>query len=235
MPSKPLFRSVRNPTSVAVSLFVLLFGLLGTVFADIDVEPRQQRRIPRPPQSQAVVKHDTKFRPVPGAQQLEIRATTYDGSTNGVLVVELRNKGKTAQKFAATGLYFVPEGDPDQAPQRLGAVGPMQITAGDAKETSELVIAAGATVEVKLDVFCIDSHRSSPSPRNVFNVGVSRMPKELAATIEGRADNAVRAKRASGDRAPRPAAKSDIQSEVWKSRDAKWIKLDGEGQQEATK
>jgi hypothetical protein len=71
----------------------------------------------------------------------------------------------------------------------------------------------------------------------VFNIGATRMPKELAATIEGRADNAVRAKRASGAAAPaaRPAAKSEIQSEVWKSRDAKWIKLDGEGQQEATK
>ena len=63
-------------------------------------------------------------------------------------------------------------------------------------------------------------------------LGSSRL---CAATIEGRAENAVRAKRASGDRAPRPAAKSEIQSEVWKSRDAKWIKLDGEGQQEATK
>ncbi len=234
MPSKQVFRSVRNPTSVAVSLFVLLFALLGSAFADIqeDGPIRQQRR--GPPKPQAAVKHDTKFRQVPGAP-LEIRATTYDGSTNGTLTVEIRNRGKTAQKFAATGLYFVPEGDPDSAPQRLGAVGPMQITTGEAKEQSEVVIAAGATVEVKLDVFCIDSHRGSPSPQNVFNIGASRMPKELAATIEGRADTAVRAKRASGERAARPAAKSEIQSEVWKSRDAKWIKLDGEGQQEAAK
>ena len=235
-PSRSVFR---NPAAVAVSLFVLLFALLGSAFAEapvLDELPQQQRipRQPRAPRTTTPVKHDTKFRAVPGVP-LEIRATTYDGSTNGTLTVEIRNKGKTAQKFAATGLYFVPEGDPDNAPQRLGAVGPMQITKADSKEQTELVIAAGATVEVKLDVFCIDSHRSSPSPQNVFNVGASRMPKELAATIEGRAENAVRAKRASGDRAPRPAAKSEIQSEVWKSRDAKWIKLDGEGQQEATK
>ena len=233
MPSKHASRFVRNPTSVAVSLFVLLFALLGSAFADVDDGPVQRHR-PGPPRPQTAVKHDTKFRTVPGAQ-LEIRATTYDGSTNGTLTVEIRNRAKTAQKFAATGLYFVPEGDPDSAPQRLGAVGPMQITRGEGKEQTELVIAAGATIEVKLDVFCIDSHRSSPSPQNVFNIGASRMPKELAATIEGRADNAVRAKRASGDRAPRPAAKSDIQSEVWKSRDAKWIQLDGEGSQEAVK
>ncbi len=224
---------LRNPTSVVVSLFVLLFALLGSAFADEDMP--QQRRSPRyksPPT--AAIKHETKFHNVPGTQ-LEIRATTYDGSTNGRLTVEVKNPAKTAQKFSATGLYFVPEGDPDSAPQRLGAVGPMQITKADSKEQTELVIAAGATVEVHLDVFCIDSHRSSPSTQNVFNIGATRMPKELATAIEGRADNAVKAKRASGDRAPRPAAKSAIQSEVWKTRDAKWIKLDGEGSQEATK
>jgi hypothetical protein len=193
----------------------------------------QQRRERRPVVT-APVKHDTKFHKVPGTQ-LELRATTYDGSTNGTLTVEIKNAAKTAQKFSATGLYFVPEGNPDSAPQRLGAVGPMQITSGNAKEQTELTIAAGATVEVKLEVFCIDSHRSSPSTQNVFNVGATRMPKELAVAIEGRADNAVRAKRASGERAPRPAAKGDIQSEVWKTRDSKWIKLEGEGKQEATK
>jgi hypothetical protein len=32
-----------------------------------------------------------------------------------------------------------------------------------------------------------------------------------------------------------PAAKAKIQSEVWRSRDAKWIELEGEGKQEAGK
>lgn len=222
MPSKS---ALRNPTTVALSLCVLLFGLLSSAFADR--RERLPHRFPPEPRPTSVMKHDTKFRAVPGAK-LEIRATTYDGSTNGTLVVEVRNPGKTAQKFSAAGLYFVPQGDPDQAPQRLGAVGPMQIAGGT--EQTEAVIAAGATVEIKLDVFCIDSHRASPSTENVFSVGATRMPKELTSTIEGRADAAVRAKKA-----PRPAAKSEIQSEVWKSRDAKWIKLDGEGQQEATK
>ncbi len=224
---------LRNRTSVVVSIMLVLFSLLGIAVADDDMP--QQRRPPRyksPPT--AAVKHETKFHTVPGTQ-LEIRATTYDGSTNGRLTVEIKNSAKTAQKFSATGLYFVPEGDPDSAPQRLGAVGPMQITKADAKEQTELVIAAGATMEVNLDVFCIDSHRSSPSTQNVFNVGATRMPKELASAIEGRADNAVKAKKAAGERAARPAAKSAIQSEVWKTRDSKWIKLDGEGAQEAMK
>ena len=136
---------LRNPTSVVVSLFVLLVAVLGSAFAE---QPTRQQRYKSPPPT-APVKHDTKFKQVPGTQ-LEIRATTYDGSTNGTLTVEIKNRAKTAQKFSATGLYFVPEGDPDAAPQRLGAVGPMQITKAEAKEQTELVIAAVASVTKKI-------------------------------------------------------------------------------------
>ncbi|MEO8704746.1 MAG: hypothetical protein ABI867_32115 [Kofleriaceae bacterium] len=210
-------------------VLISLLTFLGTAFAD-RVPERQQRR---PPPTPTAVRHDTKFHAVPDTR-LEVRAVQYDGSTNGRLVVQVRNPGKAAQKFSATGLYFVPEGNANEAPQRLGAVGPMQM-ATDNKEVSELEVAPGATVEVALDVFCIDSHRSSPSPANTFNVGAKRLPKELARTIEQRADSAVAEETKSGNAAPRPAAKSKIQSEVWKSRDAKWVPLDGEGKQEATK
>jgi hypothetical protein len=223
-------RSARhNPLVALLSLLVLLIG--GTALADR--LPQRERRVPHKHVEPAAVRHDTKFHAVPDAK-LELRAIQYDGSTNGRLHVQVRNPGKAAQKFSAKGLYFVPEGDPDSAPQRLGAVGPMQI-ANDAKELGELEIAPGATVEVVLDVFCIDSHRSSPSPANKFNVGVKRMPRELVQTIEKRADAAVEAARADGNAAPRPAAKSSIQGEVWRSRDAKWIELDGEGKQEVGK
>lgn len=204
-----LSRSVRNLAALAVSLLVLFAG---TAMAD-------------------GVRHNTKFKRLPGSK-LEIRAVEYDGNTNGVLKVQLKNTAKDKMTFSASGLYFVPEGDADKAPQRLGAVGPIQL---GAKEVTQVEVAAGETVEVALDVFCIDSHRSSPSPKNVFNVGASRMPKELAATIEKSADRVVRAEAAKGTPAPRKAAKSSIQSEVWKSRDSKWLELDGEGKQEATK
>lgn len=234
MKSLASVRSLRNLITLALSMLVLL---LGTALADEEWEPQQQQRIPhmRPPTPPKAVRHDTKFSKVPGSK-LQIRAIEYDGSTNGTLKVQIKNTDKTVQSFSATGLYFVPDGDPDSAPQRLGAVGPMQLAAGGApKELNKLEIAAGATVEVALDVFCIDSHRSSPSPANVFTVGVKRMPKELTQTIEKRADSVVYKAAADGESAPRPAAKQAIQSEVWKSRDAKWIQLDGEGAQEATK
>jgi len=180
-------------------------------------------------------RHDTKFKPVPESK-LQIRAVEYDGATNGTLKVELKNPEKTAMTFSATGLYFVPAGNPDTAPQRLGAVGPMQLAADkEGKEVASVEVAPGATIEVALDVFCIDSHRSSPSPKNVFSVGAKRMPKALAQTIEKGADHAVATERLKGTAKARPAAKAAIQAEVWKSRDEKWIKLDGEGKQEVTK
>jgi hypothetical protein len=225
----------RHPLLAILSLLALLIG--GTALADR--LPERQRRMPsvEPAPAPAPVRHDTKFGAVPDAK-VEVRAIQYDGSVNGRLHVQVKNPTKTAQKFSAKGLYFVPEGNPDTAPQRLGAVGPMQLATdgkADGKEISELDVAPGATVDVVIDVFCIDSHRSSPSPQNTFSVGVKRMPKELAQTIENRADAAVGAARASGNAAPRPAAKSSIQGEVWRSRDSKWIELDGEGKQEVGK
>lgn len=198
-------------------ILALLLAFLGTASAE-RAAPRAKQ-----PASAHVVRHDTPWRAVPGSK-LEMRAVEYDGSTNGVLKIEVRNRTRTQLAFSSQGLYFIPDGDPDDAPQRLGAVGAQQIA-----------VAPGATLEVALDVFCIDSHRSSPTPQNRFAVAAERLPQELARTIEKRADEAVTAAKAAGAAAPRPAAKDQIQSEVWKSRDAKWIKLHGEGKQEASK
>ncbi|MBA3452057.1 MAG: hypothetical protein H0T42_03040 [Deltaproteobacteria bacterium] len=222
----------RTLAAIALSLLVLL---VGSAVAEQAPEQSQQRRHHKQRPTPGPVRHDTKFAKVPGSQ-LQIRAIEYDGSTNGTLKVQLKNTSKAAQSFSATGLYFVPDGDPDSAPQRLGAVGPMQLAAGGSpKEMSKIEVAPGATVEVALDVFCIDSHRASPSPANVFSVGTKRLPKELAQTIEKRADSMVHAAAAEGAPAPRPAAKQKIQEEVWRTRDAKWQPLEGEGTQEAAK
>jgi hypothetical protein len=182
-----------------------------------------------------------KARPVPaetkGKSGLELAVVSYDGSVNGELTVDVKNPGKKPLTFIATGLYFVPQGDADSAPQRLGAVGPMQIAgAKDAedqapKRVDTLEVPAGATVRVKLDVFCIDSHRPSPTSSTGFGLASTRLPGKLRGTIEARAK--VVADEAGGYAAP--AAKSRVQSEVWTARDAAWIKLDGEGKQETAK
>ncbi len=183
---------------------------------------------------------DNKFHamPAPKAERgnLQVRVVSYDGSTNGELTVQVKNTSKKPMVFIARGLYFVPDGDPDEAPQRLGAVGPFEIARGgregeETRRVEKVTVAAGQTVELTLDVFCIDSHRASPTSSTPFTVGKTKMPASLAADIDKKAKHAVKA--VGGFDAP--AATDAVQAEVWKTRDAKWIKLDGEGTQEAAK
>ena len=208
---------MRRPCNLVVGLCVLVFAIAGAL-----VRPAAA---------------DHKFHRVPAAKKgagLQLRVVSYDGAVNGELTVEIKNTGRVATTFNASGLYFVPDGDPDRAPQRLGAVGPMQLLAGGEaapERKDEVAIAAGATVQVTLDVFCIDSHRPSPTSETPFTVARARMPKRLAEEID------VVGARAAGSVGgyAAPAAKSRIQSDVWQARDAKWVPLAGEGVQEATK
>jgi hypothetical protein len=178
------------------------------------------------------------FAPIPPEQThgqktgLEIRVVGYDGSVNGEIAVDVRNPGQRPVEFAARGLYFVPNGNPDEAPQRLGAVGPFRVQTADGWQPRErLTIAAGATQHLKLDVYCIDSHRGSPSSATSFRMGKDRIPKPLVEAIER--DTRKEAEKLGGVSDPR--AKGAVQSQIWKDRDAKWIELDGEGKQEAAK
>jgi hypothetical protein len=238
------FRSAPRSTALAAALFVIatLLTLVGTAHAD-----RRWHRRPPPVQNQTPtnaaagqgpVRHDTPFAPVPESA-LQIRAVQYDGRTNGALRVEVKNPTAAALKFSAKGLFFVPEGDPNTAPQRLGAVGPLKLADAprnvEPSELPEIAVPPGATIDLALDVFCIDSHRPSPSPQNRFRIGKTKLPQSLANEIERNATTAVKAQAQAGAPAPRPAAKHAIQNEVWRSRDAKWVELDGEGRQEATK
>lgn len=176
---------------------------------------------------------ETPFVKIPGTNDpIQLRVAGYQGGTNGELTVEVRNTGPTASVFDAQGLYFVPTGDPDKAPQRLGAVGPLQQKAQNGWERKPtLTLQPGQTATVKLDVYCIDSHRRSPTSGDGFRLAGDRMPKQLSTEIH---QNANAAAGKSGGYAA-PAAKASVQSEVWKARDKKWIKLEGESKQEATK
>ena len=213
--------SLRFPKQNVCNLLAVVVSILLVPFAAFAEPPRQ----------------NTVFHHVPDAK-LELRAVQYDGSVNGTLKVQVKNTDNVAHQFSATGLYFVPEGDPDSAPQRLGAVGPLRL-GNDPKERTEVDVPAGQTIEVALDVFCIDSHRGAPTSANKFDVGATRMPAELSHAIEQRADQAVSEAKAANPSAPpaatRAQAKRAIQSGVWSTRNQKWTKLDGEGKQESGK
>jgi hypothetical protein len=170
--------------------------------------------------------------PLPGLEggrsSLAVKVIRYTGGVNGEMVVEIQNNGARPEVFNAQGLYFVPDGDPDKAPQRLGAAGPFQVEGqGEPRSLEKLPLPPKAKAQVRLQVFCIDSHRSSPTAQNSFHLGKERLPKQLRTEIDSKAKAAL------GRHGGRmPAAKSAIQSEVWQARDKNWIKLDGERKQE---
>ena len=186
----------------------------------------------------APARADHAFAPAPPAEArgapsgVSLRIVKYDGGTNGVLLVEVKNTRAEATQFSARGLYFVPEGNANEAPQRLGAVGPFRVKTEHGWERREsITLAPGAEAELRLDVYCIDSHRGSPSSATSFRMGKDRIPKPLVEAIER--DTRKEAEKLGGVSDPR--AKGAVQSQIWKDRDAKWIELDGEGKQEAAK
>jgi hypothetical protein len=163
---------------------------------------------------------------------LQVRVVQYDGNSNGVITVDVKNPTDKPQEFSAKGLYFVPQGNANEAPQRVGAVGPFQIQRPQGPERRDhLTVAPGATERLTLDVYCIDSHRASPGPGTSFRIAKDRVPAPLVRAIDA---DATRAAAAYGA-VSAPAAKSAVQSEVWRNRDKRWIQLDGEGNQEAAK
>ena len=178
-----------------------------------------------------------RFHKLPGDQpghpsELLICIVEYAGSSNGALTVDVKNPTDRPLEFSARGLYFVPQGDANTAPQRLGAVGPFrQQTANGAVRQERLVIAPGRTERLVLDVYCFDSHRSSPGSETGFRVAKDRVPERLTRAID--ADAMRSAAPLGGVSSSR--AKAAVQSEVWRHRDEKWIPLEGEGRQEAEK
>ena len=117
------------------------------------------------------------FVPVPdlGAKAdtagLEIRFVRYTGGTNGEMIVDVKNTAKRTKSFTAEGIYFVPKGDPEAAPQRLGAAGPFELVrSGQRKSQEKIALAPGTTERLHLAVFCIDSHRSSPQATDQFAI-----------------------------------------------------------------
>ncbi len=167
------------------------------------------------------------FVSVPKAKKMKIRFVKYTGGASGRMIVEVRNDAKKSQKFSAKGLYFVPNGDANSAPQRLGAAGPFEANQGQQwKRKNSVTLKPGATMKLKLQVFCLDSHRSSPGASQKFSVARKRLPKELSGKIASGAKGILRR-----HKAPR-AATSEIQGHVWKTRNKKWIKLQGERKNE---
>ncbi len=161
------------------------------------------------------------------SKSLRIRFVRYTGGTNGRMIVDVRNSGRRTATFTPEGLYFVPQVDPDQAPQRLGAAGPFEVAKGQ-RVQRQLSVAPGETVRLRLQVFCLDSHRASPSAGHAFRVAKKRLPKSLRRRIVQRTRKAYKDNKERGY----SVQKSAMQNAVWSTRNAKWQKLEGERKNE---
>ena len=170
----------------------------------------------------------SEFAPVPAMKgqktTLKIRQVGFSGGASGQITVEVKNDGQQAQTFQARGLYFVPNGNAESAPQRVGAVGPFAVKEGQAWVRKEqLQIEPGKTVRLKLETFCLDSHRGSPGQGQGYGVAKQRLPEQLMKENESAAKDALKASSGNIN-----TAKGAIQSKVWENRNKKWIKLEGE-------
>ncbi len=173
------------------------------------------------------------FGPIPmkgkAKTSLQMRVVEYRGGTNGKMVIEVKNSGAKAEEFSAKGLYFIPDGDAEKAPQRLGAAGPFEAQQDGKWATMEgLKMKAGQVARMKLDVFCIDSHRASPNSSTKFSFATERLPEKLTQEIE----KGTKALMAEKKVLNALKAKGDVQGYIWKTRDSKWIKLQGERKEE---
>lgn len=159
---------------------------------------------------------------------LRIKIIGYKG---GKMHVQVRNVGRATATFKADGLYFVPAGKPERAPQRMGAAGPMEVSeVGGWKRKMAHRIGAKNTATFRLDVFCLDSHRASPSDGQAFSVARKRLPKRLRRKIVEGSNRIYR----KAKRYKRPS-RGAIQGYIWKTRNKRWIKLQGERKGEKTR
>lgn len=179
----------------------------------------------------AVASADDKFHPLPAAPgqhgRFELRVVQYDDGVHGEMTVEVHNLSATPAAFSARGLYFLPDNNPDSAPQRLAVVGGIRTGSEDAPRDL-IQLAAGASTRVRFDVYCIDEDRHAPETTTDFTMASARLPERLSAELES--DTAAVVKtiklKADDDQLRR------IQPLVWSARRDVRVKLKGDGAQE---
>ena len=177
---------------------------------------------------------DDQFHPMPPAPgqdgTFELRTLHYDDGVHGEMTVEVRNLGAKAATFSARGLYFVPDDNPNTAPQRLAIVGGIRTGSEDAPR--ELIsLAAGTTAKVRFDVYCIDEDRHAPESTMTFTLASTRLPDKLVAGIEHATVDVVKTIKLKAD----DDQQRRIQPLVWQARrdsGVRGLKLKGDGAQE---
>lgn len=156
---------------------------------------------------------DDQFHPVPGAPGLELRVVQYGHGVHGEMTVEVANRGGAEATFVASGLYFLPDDDSGDPPQRLSMAGGIRAGSEDAP-VDGVAVAAGRTRKLRFDVFCIDEHRHAPPLDQAFTLAAQRLPPRVTREIIAQTRDVYHAVKL------RPTAEqeSTVQSLVWAAR-----------------
>lgn len=170
---------------------------------------------------------DDAFHAVPAAPDqggpLELRVVSFGNGVHGEMVVEVRNPSAEPAVFFVSGLYFVPDDDGGEAPQRMGVIGGGRTGVEEAPRAG-IKLAAGAARKVRLDVYCIDRSRHAPSSGTTYTLAGARMPARLAVALADGTRPMI------GDRLgpPDDALANQIQEQVWTIRKRVRARLAGE-------
>jgi hypothetical protein len=165
---------------------------------------------------------DDKFHPAPDmGTRFELKVDRYTDGVHGEMTVLVHNLGSHDDSFSARGMYFLPDDHADQ--QRLTVVGGIRAGSEDAPRTAVLV-AAGATVRLRMDVYCIDYNRHAPETATQFTVASARLPDRLLAAIEAATVATVRTVRFKPD----ADQMTIIQGRVWAARESRRTRLRGD-------
>lgn len=195
-------------------MFVLAVGVMGMLAASASADDRFH---PMPPGTG----QDGKF---------ELRVVHYDDGVHGEMTVEVHNLGNASSNFSARGLYFTPDDNPNIAPQRLAVVGGIRTGSEDAPRDL-IQVAAGGTMKVRFDVYCLDEDRHAPRSSTQFTLARSRLPDALQVGLEQATAEVVKTIKLKAD----DDQQRRIQPLVWQVRrdpSLRGLKLRGDGAQE---
>lgn len=170
---------------------------------------------------------DDAFHPVPATPHrtgaLELRVVSFGNGIHGEMQVEVKNPGGAAVQFFASGLYFTPDPDGGEAPQRMGIIGGIRAGVEEAPRDA-VTIAAGATRRLRFDVYCIDRARHAPSSTTTYTLAASRMPVKLVRALDASTGPLL----AGRILPPDQALLEEIQGLVWNTRGRVRVRLSGE-------
>ncbi|HVV84257.1 MAG TPA: hypothetical protein VHE35_14390 [Kofleriaceae bacterium] len=170
---------------------------------------------------------DDAFHPVPAAPgqggPLELKVDSFGNGVHGEMQVEVHNPGSAPAIFYVSGLYFVPDPNEEEAPQRMGIIGGIRTGLEEAPRVG-VSVPAGATRKLRFDVYCVDRWRHAPSSLTTYSLAPTRMPAKLIAALDAETKPLVGGTFGSPDE----MLADRIQDLVWETRHRVHARLAGE-------